>query len=418
MKDDAQYLKDLTARCEDRAHDYDQRSQMRADEITALSQALDVLENKVESETEVNKRAAFIQKRLAEIASEKNGQGRSFLQMVNRRNILAGARSDESQEQEARKNAAIEMLRGEASRLGSMTIAALAARIPKDPFAKVTHLIQQLIERLLEEAKAEATKKGFCDEAVGTAEQERSFRFEAVNDLSREIGQLQAKDDKLTTEIKVLNKDVKDENREIRETTKQRKEEKEANMETIKTAKEGLAGVTEAIAVLKNFYSQAAKAASFLQASPVDEDTDGTGFEGSYKGRQGGVKAIFGLLEVIASDFERTIRKTTEAEEKAHRDFINFDQSGKSSVAGKSTKSELDAQDLKTVRVTLEKKYADMQSQQDLLDEALKELEALKPQCIDTGMTYAERVAKREEEIKALKKAYTMLLPQKGEALD
>merc|ERR1719380_206475 len=71
LKDDEQYLKDLTARCEDRAHDYDQRSQMRADEITALSQALDVLQNKVESETEVNKRAAFIQQRLAEIAAEK-----------------------------------------------------------------------------------------------------------------------------------------------------------------------------------------------------------------------------------------------------------------------------------------------------------------------------------------------------------
>lgn len=419
MKDDEQYLKDLTARCEDRANDYDQRSQMRGDEIEALTQAQNVLENRVESETEVNKRAAFIQRRLTEIASDKKkDQVPSFLQTVKARNFLAGGRADNALEQQQRLNAAVDMLRGEARRIGSMTIAALTTRIPKDPFAKVTHLIQQLIERLLEEAKAEATKKGFCDEAVGKAENERSFRFEEANDLSREISELEAKDDELSTSIKVLNKDVKDEQRELRRNTKEREEEKEVNMQTIKTAKEGLAGVTEAIAVLKNFYSQAAKAAAFVQASPVDEDTEGAGFEGSYKGKQGGVKAIFGLLEVIASDFERTIRKTEEAEHKAHRDFVEFSQTSKSSSAGKETGSDLDAQDLKTVKVTLEKKYSDLQSQQDLLDEALKELEALKPQCIDTGMTYAERVAKREEEIAALKKAYTMLLPRKGAALD
>jgi DNA repair exonuclease SbcCD ATPase subunit len=418
MKDDEQYLKDLTNRCEDRANDYDQRSKMRGDEIEALTQAENILEGKVATESEVNKRAAFLQTRLAEIDAEKKGKAPSFLQTVKAHNILAKGRADNSLEQEARKNAAIDMLRGEARRIGSMTIAALTTRIPKDPFAKVTHLIQQLIERLLEEAKAEATKKGFCDEAVGSAEQERKFRYEAANDLSREIEALESKDDKLSTSIKKLNKDVKDETRQIREATKERKEEKESNMETIKTAKEGLKGVLEATAVLKNFYSQAAKAAAFVQASPVDEDTDGAGFEGSYKGKQGGVKAIFGLLEVLASDFERTIRKTEEAEEKSHRDFVEFDQTGKSSVAGKSTGKDLDQQDLKTVKTTIKKKYADLQSQQDLLDESLKELEALKPQCIDTGMTYAERVAKRDQEIAALKQAYKMLLPPKGAMLD
>merc|ERR1719453_799894 len=57
LKDDELYLKDLTARCEDRANDYDQRSAMRSDELSALTQALKVLEGKVEEETEVNKRA-------------------------------------------------------------------------------------------------------------------------------------------------------------------------------------------------------------------------------------------------------------------------------------------------------------------------------------------------------------------------
>merc|ERR1719253_816785 len=58
MKDNEQYLNDLTARCEARANDYDQRSNMRNDEITALSQALTILKGDVKGAADdVNKRA-------------------------------------------------------------------------------------------------------------------------------------------------------------------------------------------------------------------------------------------------------------------------------------------------------------------------------------------------------------------------
>merc|ERR1719277_927381 len=40
LKDDQLYLKDLTALCETRAKQYDQRSSMRAEELKALSQAI------------------------------------------------------------------------------------------------------------------------------------------------------------------------------------------------------------------------------------------------------------------------------------------------------------------------------------------------------------------------------------------
>merc|ERR1719262_363729 len=63
LKDDTDYLKDLTLRCEDRANDFDQRSSMRNDEITALSTALRVLEDEVKpADEKANVRAMFIQK--------------------------------------------------------------------------------------------------------------------------------------------------------------------------------------------------------------------------------------------------------------------------------------------------------------------------------------------------------------------
>jgi len=69
----------------------------------------------------------------------------------------------------------------------------------------------------------------------------------------------------------------------------------------------------------------------------------------------------------------------------------------------------LDTADLKTTKMNLEKKTADMKSNMNLLDDALKGVEELKPMCIDNGMSYADRVAKREEEIAALKKAMCQL---------
>lgn len=56
-----------------------------------------------------------------------------------------------------------------------------------------------------------------------------------------------------------------------------------------------------------------------------------------------------------------------------------------------------------------------MKTASKLLDSALKNIEELKPTCIDTGMSYADRVAKREEEIAALKKALCMLDADKVE---
>merc|ERR1712007_104804 len=115
------------------------------------------------------------------------------------------------------------------------------------------------------------------------------------------------------------------------------------------------------------------------QASPVDEDTEGAGFSGNYRGKQGSSKAIFALLETIASDFDRTIRTTEEEEHTAHRDFIAYEQAAKSSIASKETKKALDEQDLKTTETSIATATNDMQTAVNLLDKALQELEELKP---------------------------------------
>jgi len=310
---------------------------------------------------------------------------------------------------EVKRDHALQVLTAEGERLGSMVLTSLAARAAADPFKKVKGLIQKLIERLLAESAAEATKKGFCDTELGKARKDRDYRFQEANDLSAELSSLQAKRDSLKQEIKELTKDLKEENEALKDTTEERDDEKKANLKTLATAKGGLEAVNEAILVLRTFYKQAAKAA-FVQASPLDEDAGSkAGFKGNYKGNQSGSQAIFALLETIASDFDRTLRKTEQAENEAHRDYVDFSQTAQASIAGKETKKALDEADLKTTLNSIDTKTDDMQTAVDLMDSALQELQKLTPTCIDTGMSYKERVAKREEEMAALKKALCIL---------
>merc|ERR1712196_755703 len=96
----------------------------------------------------------------------------------------------------------------------------------------------------------------------------------------------------------------------------------------------GLEAVKDAIKVLKEFYENAFVETGF---TPAGADRDGNtvkdlapaGQEGTYHGNQDAAKGIFGLLEVIQSDFERTIKKTTAEEEKAQSEFEEYEKETK-----------------------------------------------------------------------------------------
>jgi len=429
LKDDQLYLKDLTVRCEAKANDWDQRSQMRADELQALTQALTILNNDVQGvDAEVNKRALLLEhaSRVSSVVSaQSSGLGfageplfpLSFLEAASSRvrvlKFLQKARGGLSV-QEA-KQQVVSLLSSEGHRLGSAVLVSLAVRVSEDPFVKVKGLIQKLIERLLRESTSEATKKGFCDTELGKATQDRDFRFADIQKLNAELAGLEAKKDELEEELVSLAESLKQLNENLATASKLRADEKAENIDTIKKAKEGLTAISEAITILKVFYKQSAKAQVLMQASPVDEDTSGPGFEGAYKGKQEASRGIIGLLETIKSDFQRTIKTTQAGEKKAAADFVDFDRTSKSDIGGKETKTALDQQDLESTENNIASKMKDLKTNMDLLDDAVRTIEELKPACIDTGMSYAERVAKREEEITALKKAVCMLDADKVE---
>jgi len=290
-----------------------------------------------------------------------------------------------------------------------------------DPFAKIKTLIQGLIERLLKEAAEEANQKGWCDSSLAKANTDRDFRQGDLEDLSAQINDMTAQKRSLEETAKDLKREIKELNSAHRDATRLRSSEKEQNKKELNQAGQGLDALREAIGVLEDFYKGAAKETTSLvqtDASPVDEEImnrggDGKKFgevhRGAYQGNQEQATGILGMLATIESDFERTIKEISDSESSAAAAYTKYDRETKASIAAKETQKARSEADIKELAGNLGEAYFSLEQNQNLLDSAMKILEDLRPQCVDTTMSTDERNSRREAEVAALKTAVCVL---------
>lgn len=192
-----------------------------------------------------------------------------------------------------------------------------------------------------------------------------------------------------------------------------RAEEKAENELTVSEATEGLGAVNQAIDILDKFYKTNAKNKvdlSLAQRGPLD-DAPGAGFDNgeAYAGAGAESGGIVGMLDVIKSDFERTIAETEKSEAQAEADFLEFTTDTGKSLAEKTMAHKQKTTQNDDAKEKLSTATDSLGSQMATLEESIKELLELKPVCVDTGMSYEERVARREDEIESLKKALCIL---------
>merc|ERR1719183_992799 len=225
--------------------------------------------------------------------------------------------------------------------LKSTLLTSLATKIAADPFAKIKKLIQELIERLLTEAANEANQKGWCDKATADATQKRTYSADQVETLNAKLAKLEALSAKLGEEIDTLTQEITDLNTAQTDAEENRKEEKEENAKTVSEAKAGLAAVNMAIDILDKFYKTSAKASvdlELVQAQGPMDDAPDAGFDNgeAYQGAGAESGGIIGMMEVIRSDFERTISETKNAEASALKDHLGFTTETQKSLAEKN----------------------------------------------------------------------------------
>jgi hypothetical protein len=432
LLDDKQYLKELAELCEARAKTWDARSKVRADELSALTSATTIIKSGVADNTSAkavrfaqqgvrvkmvqeNAQNPAIMEAYEQEAEAAEGSSPSFLQkrMVKAKSVLAALSRHTSSDPDAAKNAVVELLHSQGSKLHSTLLIGLANQIKSDPFAKVKKLIQDLIERLLQEAADEANQKGWCDKAMADAEQKRTYAVEKVAELNARSAELEATIGKLTEELEVLDVEIPELEQKQEDATSMRKEEHAENQATVLEAEAGLEAVNEAIDILDKFYKTAAKEKvdlGLVQKGPLDDAPD-SGFESgeAYTGAGGESGGILGMLDVIKSDFERTVSTTNKAEDTNEKEYQKFMTESSISLAEKNMAHEIKTGQKDDAIDELNSADEDLRAQTDILKVAIRELLELKPTCVDTGMTYEERVARREDEIESLKKALCTL---------
>lgn len=376
---DKKYLDDFVATCEQKATDFESRQQLRTEELEAIAKAIEIIESgAVKGNAEKHLPGAFL-------------EGHSF----------SSLRMDVQSSMQAKASM---FLHEKAKDLQSRVLSAVADHVAADPFRKVKKMIKDLITKLMEEANEEAEHKGWCDTELATNEKTRKEKTEAVETLHAEIDQLEASLAKLTEEIADLTKAVADLDAAMSKATKIRDDEKETNTETIADSQAAQTAVAQALTVLKEFYEKAGEATALLQRKDEPEI-----FDSPYKGMGAESGGVVGMLEVIESDFARLEAETKAAEASAQKEYDTFmtdskiDKNAKSSDIEQKTSKKQDQSQALTV------KRDDLEGTQKELDAALAYFDKLKPSCVDSGVSYEDRVARREAEIKSLQDALRIL---------
>jgi len=433
-KEDETYLAETSASCAEKRAVHDQHVAGRTEELAALSQAKKVMEQAMApSGNKTASSAGGSASKTADLLLLEVAAG----EMTNQEDLVDAAEAEASAiEQEERSTppslgflqmqevqehqpslrgltgqraALVSLLSRSAERLHSQQLAVLARHAGSDPFAAVKELISGLITKLQKQMKEDQDNKAECDKNIGAANLARDDASTAITELNSELASTEARVDGLVEDMQELNASLKALETKKTELTKIRAEEAKEAAETIAESKAALAGVKQAKQVIADFYSKASeakvpkpgastskKAGLLLQsAKPEDE---------AYTGKQGASKGIIGTLEVIQSDFERTISETKDSESTAVKEqqkILNdmaVSKAEKSKAMGvkKGFKAEADT--------IISDGKANLKGEISKLKSALLQLTNLEAKC-GVGVTYEARKAARAEEIKALEEA-------------
>jgi len=367
-KADSEHLTDLKSECEQKSQDFADRQNLRADEIVAINKAIEIMSGGAVSG-----------------ASDKH------LNQLLQSSSFAQLRSHEQNRHamHERRISAAAYLRAQSVKFNSRVLAAIATRTSADPFKKVKKMIKDMIVKLMEEAGSEAEHKGFCDRELGTNKHTRQSKTEAVELLHADIDELEASTTMLTQQISDLTAAVATIDESVAKATNIRMEERAKNGATIADAKAAQEAVANALTVLNDFYAQA----SLVQTSVSSSDSGG----------------VIAMLEVIQSDFVRLESETSAAEEAAASDYDKFMKDSKMDKLMKSQDAKHHGSNLQDQEQSMQEKKADLDGTSKELQAAMAYFEKLKPDCVETGVSYEDRVARRKEEMESLQTALRVL---------
>jgi len=391
----------LTEACQAKAQEWDRRSRTRAGELAAIAKALEAIESGVKPNWSSNEKLVGLQLKPARAVGAP---------------LLLQLRGTQGGKQQSATHRALQLISLKADGLESRLLSAvlIKAKASEDHFVKVRGLIKDLISRLEADADSEADQKSFCDKEI-SALSDRDRAQASLEEIAAEAARKEAEKAQLNEDIASLSQAMADLQKALNEATELRSTERAENEKTLAEVQAGLEAVKFALQVLSEFYKVAA--AGFVQYVPPNSDREGKTigdlppevFEGKYSGQQESSKGVIGLLEVILPDFERTLGTVAQQEKEAKEEFEQFEKNTNADIGEKQKDKQFKEARVADLTGELTSLNDESKDAKSTLDGVLAELEKLNPICVQAEETYAERVAKRDQESEALKQAIEIL---------
>jgi len=362
---DEKYLAELKQSCSMKATEWAARQKQAGEETAAIEKAKEVLSEGVK---------VFLQTS-THLTTESKMEG----DMDSRSQVVS-------------------ILRRVSKNAKSYALMQLVASAQSDPFGKIRGLIEEMIAKLTKEAAEEADQKSFCDEEIGESKSKQADLSGKLDKTSARIAKAEADKAKLTEEVKMLEEEISEIDAGQAEATKVRQEEHEEYLKASSDFKLSAEAVAKAIGVLSDYYNSAA----FVQVASKQAP------------ELGGAKSdvgstIVSILEVAESDFTSMLAETEADESSAAAAYEKLTKENTVTKATKQADVKGKVSQGKQLEVALGNYAENKATTTDELDAVLMYLDKLKPQCESKVMSYAEKKAKREQEIEGLKEALEIL---------
>jgi len=373
---------------------------------TGCATAAEDHEASVKARAEELKALAAAKKVLSENVGAANEKVYGFLQIENDQRQAISTRADLANIE------VVNLLRELARRDQSSALSQLASRVSAtvrfgtrsgaDPFAKVKSMISEMVARLEKEGAEEATHKAWCDEQMGETKQKTLELNHDIEGYTAKMDKAKSRSIKLKDEVAGLQSALADVAKTQAELDSVRKEENAAFRETKSDLEQGLKGVRMALKVLKEYY---AKAAELVQQPAL---------EAGHSKASGAGSSIIGMLEVVESDFGKSLA-TAEAEEDANAvDYEKVSMNNRLNKAQWEKDVEYKTKEYQSLDKSFTELTSDRDSAQSELDAVLEYSKSVRGSCELKPETFGERKTRRQDEIAGLKEALSIL---EGEAV-
>mmetsp|Transcript_44764 Transcript_44764/g.96207 ORF Transcript_44764/g.96207 Transcript_44764/m.96207 type:complete len:703 (-) Transcript_44764:127-2235(-) len=375
LDSDTKAKSELHQACMTKAEDYETETTARGEELKAIAEAKKVIAEQTGA------------------AEDIVYKGASFLQVAGSTKLTSSA--------DLASFEVVHMLRDLARKEGSSALAQLAQRAAAalrlggasggrdGPFDKVKSLITDLISKLESEASADTSKKEYCDKELSETDTKKIEKKATIEHLTTKIDQMSARSTQLKEEVAELQKALSELTGAQAEMDKIRSQEKKVFAQEESDLEQGLEAVKVALKILGEYY-----------ASSKDSD---------YAAAAGSSSGIIGLLEVVESDFAKSLAEAKATEESAATDYERISMENRLEKAAKEKDVEYKTKESMDLDKTLAELSSDRSSVQAELDAILEYLAKIQEQCIAKAETYSERKERREAELAGLKEALRVL---------